>query len=125
MHSLEDYESVLQVSELLFNRKASKEQLLALKEGDLKTVASEIPSFSVPKEKLANGSLTIIDLLAEETAIVSSKGNARRAIKGNAISVNKDKIQHHEAVVNHEALLHGKYIMVENGKKNKYMVVAE
>jgi len=125
IHSQEDYESVLQVSELLFNRKASKEQLLALKEGDLKTVASEIPSFTLPKEKLANGGVNIVDFLAEETEIVASKGDARRAIKGNAISVNKDKVSDHEVVVNHEALLHGKYIMVENGKKNKYMVVVE
>ena len=47
-----------------------------------------------------------------------SVGDARRAIQGNAISVNKYKITSHEAMINHEALLHGKYIMVENGKKN-------
>ena len=58
-------------------------------------------------------------------AILGSKGEARRAIQGNAISINKDKIDGHEATVSHEALLHGKYLMVENGKKNKYIVVAE
>ncbi|MCB0554349.1 MAG: tyrosine--tRNA ligase, partial [Phaeodactylibacter sp.] len=59
------------------------------------------------------------------TEILASKGEARRAIQGKAISVNKDKVNSHEETVNHEALLHGKYIMVENGKKNKFIVMAE
>jgi tyrosyl-tRNA synthetase len=123
VHSQAAYESVLQVTQLLFNRKASKEQLLALGENELKTVAEEIPSFEVPKEVIAGGA-NIVDLLSDHTEIVSSKGDARRAIKGNAISVNKDKVDTHEHTVNAEALLHGKYLMVENGKKNKFIVVA-
>ncbi|MCB9294811.1 MAG: tyrosine--tRNA ligase [Lewinellaceae bacterium] len=124
VHSKEAYRSVLKVTELLFSRQAGKEQLLELGEGELATVASEIPCFRIDKGVLANG-VNIVDLLAEHTAIVASKGDARRAIKGNAISVNKDKISDHEASISHEALLHGKYLMVENGKKNKYIVVAE
>ena len=124
IHSAEDYASVLKVSELLFNRRANKEMLASLDVKELETVASEIDSFSVDRNALTNG-INIIDLLAEQTQIVNSKGDARRAIKGNAISINKDKISHHETTITQEALLHGKYIMVENGKKNKYMVVAE
>ena len=124
VHSQVDYQSVLKVSELLFNRNADKEMLLGLEEKELATVAQEIPSFSVDRTALANG-VNIVDLLAEQTQVVGSKGDARRAIKGNAISVNKDKVSDHEAVINHEALLRGKYLMVENGKKNKYMLVAE
>jgi tyrosyl-tRNA synthetase len=124
VHSQEEYESVLKVSELLFNRKAGKETLMDLSLQDLKTVAEEIPSFSIPKDSLANG-LNIVDLLSEATQVVNSKGDARRAIKNNAISVNKDKIGSHETVINGEALLHGQYMMVENGKKNKYMIIAE
>ena len=124
VHSGEAYRSVLKVTELLFSRQAGKAQLLNLGEGELATVAAEIPSFTIDKNVLANG-VNIVDLLAEHTAIVASKGDARRAIKGNAISVNKDKIEDHEATVSHEALLHGRYLMVENGKKNKYIVVAE
>lgn len=124
IHSREVYESVLKVTQLLFNRKASKEQLLELGERELETVAAEIPSFEVPKEALAGG-VNIVDLLSEQTDIVGSKGDARRAIKGNAISVNKDKVNSHEHTVGPDALLHGKYMMVENGKKNKFMVVAK
>jgi tyrosyl-tRNA synthetase len=124
VHSQEDYESVLKVSELIFNRKASAESLLSLGEKELATVAKEIPSFTVNKDQIANG-LNIIDLLADATQIVNSKGEARRAIKGNAIAVNKDKISDAEATINQESLLQGKYIMVENGKKNKFMLIAE
>ncbi|MEM8523500.1 MAG: tyrosine--tRNA ligase [Bacteroidota bacterium] len=124
VHSQEDYESVLKVTQLLFNKKASKEQLLKLSEANLKTVSEEIPSFTLSKEAVTN-QLSIIDLLAEQTQIVASKGDARRAIKGNAISVNKEKVSNHEHFVTSEDLLKGKYLMVENGKKNKFMLVVE
>ena len=121
IHGENAYRSVLKVTGLLFNRKASKEQLMELSADELATVAAEIPSFKVPASTFENG-VNIIDLLAEATQIVASKGEARRAIKGNAISVNKDKVSDHETMVNQEALLHGKYLMVENGKKNKFIV---
>jgi tyrosyl-tRNA synthetase len=124
IHSEEAFASVQRVSELLFNRKASAETLRSMQAADLKTVAGEIPHFTLAKEQIANG-INIADLLSEATEIVSSKGEARRAIKNNAISVNKEKVQDHEAVINSEALLHGRFIMVENGKKNKYMLVVE
>lgn len=124
VHSEEAYQSVLKVSELLFNKKASREQLLALSGEELETIAAEIPSHSIPKDHLASG-INIVDLLAEASPIVNSKGEARRAIKGNAIAVNKHKINSHDAMINHEELLQGKFLMVENGKKNKYLLIAE
>ena len=123
VHSKEAFEAAKLVSELLFNPKASRETLLHLDEDSLKTVSEEVPSFFVPFEKIEAG-INIIDLLADETDILKSKGDARRAIKGNAIAINKDKIKAHETIIGKESLLHGKYIMVENGKKNKRMVVA-
>lgn len=123
VHSKEAYDSVLKVSELLFNKKASRKQLLGLSAEELATIGAEIPSFSISRDSLAAG-INIVELLAEAAPIVSSNGEARRAIKGNAISVNKNKISNHEAMVNHEELLQGKYIMVENGKKNKYLLIA-
>ncbi len=124
IHSEADYQSVLKVSELLFNRRANKETLLSLDAQALGTVAEEIPCFSISKDQLGNG-ISIVDFLADATGIVGSKGEARRAIQGNAIAINKDKISSHELLVDHSALLHGRYIMVENGKKNKCIVVAQ
>jgi len=124
IHGEEAYRSVLKVTGLLFNRKASKEQLMELSESELKTVAEEIPSFEVFKSAFAN-EVPILDLMAEHTQIVNSKGEARRAIKGNAVSINKEKISDQEMAISTDFLLHGQYLMVENGKKNKFMVVVK
>jgi tyrosyl-tRNA synthetase len=124
IHSEEDYRSVLRVSELLFGRHAGRDELLGLSDAELQTVASEIPSFSISRTALEAG-VGIADLLAEHTAISSSKGEARRALQNNAISVNKEKISAPEHTVTASSLLHNRYLLLENGKKNKYILIAE
>jgi tyrosyl-tRNA synthetase len=124
VHSVEDYESAKIVSAFLFNQKASKEQLLGLTAEQLKNIADDLTSFTVSRTDLSNG-INIADLLADVTSIFASKSEARRAIKGNAIALNKDKVKSSEDVVNADALIHGKYIMIENGKKSKYMIIAD
>lgn len=121
VHSQDDYESVLRVSEILFNKKASAAQLQSLSENELATISQEIPSFSVDHTLLAKG-INIVELIANQTQIVQSNGDARRAIKANALSVNKKKISSHEELIDEAALLRGKYLMVENGKKNKFII---
>ncbi len=123
VHSEEDYASVLKVSELLFGGKADKAALLSMSAAELETVAEEIPPFQIPASLLANG-INIVDLLAEHTQITVSKSEARKAIQNNAISINKEKITSHEQIINHEELLQGKFVMVENGKKNKFIIIA-
>ncbi|PSR08513.1 MAG: tyrosine--tRNA ligase, partial [Bacteroidetes bacterium] len=122
VHSQEDFEAVQQVSNLLFNSKAGADDLHSLKASALQTVAGEIPSFAVDRTAF-HEPVNILDLLAEHTDIVASKSEARRAIKGNAISVNKTKISDEETMLRSDDLLHGRFLMIENGKKNKYMVV--
>ncbi|MBK7408132.1 MAG: tyrosine--tRNA ligase [Saprospirales bacterium] len=124
VHSAEIYQSVLRVTELLFGRQAGKEALLAMTAGELHTVSQEIPCHAVPLGQVQSG-ISIADLLTDATGILASKGDVRRAIQNNAISVNKDKVTSHEHMIHPEALLHGKYLMVENGKKNKYLIIAE
>lgn len=121
VHSEDAYRSVLNVSELLFNKKATREHLLKMPEAELQTVAEEIPTRTITLDALQN-TVNIVDLLTDHTDILDSKSEARRAIKNNAISVNKEKIEHHEATLNQESLLHGKFLLIENGKKNKYIV---
>ena len=124
VHGDEAFESVLKVTNLLFNKKANRENLLEMSADALETVSGEIQSFSIAKSKLEAG-INIADLLSEETTIQGSKGEVRRSIKGGAISVNKEKITSHEAVVDASALLQDKYVMVENGKKKKYLLIVE
>jgi tyrosyl-tRNA synthetase len=123
VHSEDDYASVMEVSELLFNKKADRDYLLKINQKSLATVAEEIPSFKVAKTDLENG-VNIIDILVNG-GVVSSNSDARRAIKGGAVAINKEKITSHEAVVKADELLHGKYMMIDNGKKHKFMLIAE
>lgn len=124
IHGQEAYESVLAVSKLLFDSKADAETLQSLDSGTLAQVAEEIPSPKVSHTSLQNG-LNILDFLSETTGIVDSRSEAKRAIQANTISINKQKIADLGVIVNPADFLHGKYMMVENGKKNKYLVVLE
>ena len=121
IHSKEALNSVQQVTNLLFNKKASQEQLKSLKLEDLKVIAEEIPSYSLSKEVIASP-LSIVDLMVEHTDIFASKSEAKRAIKNNAVSINKEKVSSDDRETSSEDLLHGSFVMIENGKKNKFMI---
>ena len=123
VHSQADYDSVLKVSDILFG-KSDANILRGMTVEELVTIAEEIDTFMVAKTDLAEG-INITDLLAEKTTILKSKTEARKAIQNNAISINKVKISTHEFVVNNEQLLKDRFVMVENGKKNKYLLIAE
>ncbi len=120
VHSEEMFNSVMNVSEILFNKKASAEKLMSMTLEELATISDEIPCYKVKREDVVNSD--IISLISEATDIVSSKSEARRAIKGNAISLNKTKITDFEHKINAEHLIKDKYLMIENGKKNKYII---
>ncbi|MBL0005809.1 MAG: tyrosine--tRNA ligase [Saprospiraceae bacterium] len=122
IHGLSAFQSAKNVTDILFNAKASKEQLYDLSQSDLALIANEIPSFEIPKSILEGG-VSVIDLLSDFSTVLPSKSEARRAIQGGAISVNKDKISDINAVVNPGHLLHGMFMMIENGKKNKTMLI--
>ncbi len=123
IHGREAYHAVLKVSDLLFGRQSGREALLQLSATELEAVAREIPAHQLPAESLSAG-INILDLLAGQTSILASKGEARKAIQNHAISINKLKIDTHEAVIGIGDLLHGRFLMVENGKKNKYILIA-
>lgn len=121
VHSDEDFEAVLKVSELIFNKKVDGEMVKQLDLNTLEAIAKEIPSYQVPKSVITD-KLGIIDLLTEQTDILDSKSAAKRAIKGNAISINKVKTTSEEIQISEENLLHDRYFFVDNGKKNKMIV---
>ncbi|MBX2890221.1 MAG: tyrosine--tRNA ligase [Saprospiraceae bacterium] len=124
LHGQEEYESVLAVSKLLFDPKADAGTLHGLDARTLSQVAEEIPSPKVALSVVQNGA-DILDFLSEKTGILPSRSEAKKAIQNNAISVNKQKISDLNTTVSAADLMHGKYIMVENGKKNKFLVRAE
>jgi tyrosyl-tRNA synthetase len=122
IHGQAAYESVLAVSRLLFDSKADAETLRSLNGSTLAEVAEEIPAPKIALSSIQNG-LNILDFLSEATGILESRSEAKRAIQANTISVNKQKIADPGVMINPADLLHGQFLMVENGKKNKYLVV--
>lgn len=120
VHGDAAFETVLNVSKLLFDPKADASTLATLDADTLAEVALEIPSPEIKGEMLHSGA-QIIELLVE-AGILESKSEAKKAVQGNAVSVNKVKITALDHVVAATDLLHSRYLMVENGKKNKYLV---
>jgi len=124
IHGQAAYESVLAVSKLLFDNKADADTLRSLDAGTLAQVAEEIPSPKISLSAIQDGQ-NILDFLSETTGILESRSEVKRAIQANTISVNKQKVADLGLMVKPADLLHGKFLMVENGKKNKYLVVVE
>src|SRR6056297_3851412 len=123
VHSREDYEMAVEASQIVFG-KGTAEQLRKLNESTFLSVFEGVPQFSVSKAELKTG-INIIDLLAEKTSVFSSKGELRRTIKGNGLSINKEKIGDPELIVDTNFLIDDKYILAQKGKKNYYLIIAE
>ncbi len=123
VHSKEDYEMAVEASQILFG-KGTAEQLRKLNENTFLSVFEGVPQFNIPKSEIENG-VNVIDLLAEKTDIFPSKGELRRTIKGNGLSINKDKIADPELTINSEFLIGGKYILAQKGKKNYYLIIVQ
>ncbi|MBP6398019.1 MAG: tyrosine--tRNA ligase [Saprospiraceae bacterium] len=122
VHSPEDLASVQKVTELLFGKTYdSPEALQQFSPAQLEMVKGEITYKEIPSS-LLNENVSIIDLISDHTGIVASKSEARKAIQNKAVSVNKQKVEVIEHTVSSADLLHGQYLMVENGKKNKVLV---
>ena len=119
VHSQADLETAIAASSLLFG-KSSKEAIEALPEAEFLSVFEGVPSAEVSKSDLVDG-VSIIDLLSDATAFLKSKGEARRALKENSISVNKAKVAE-DCTVTEADLISGKHILLQRGKKNYFLV---
>ncbi|WP_320110313.1 tyrosine--tRNA ligase [Draconibacterium orientale] len=123
VHSREEYHMAVEASQILFG-KGTAEQLRKLNENTFLAVFEGVPQFNISKDELAAG-INVIDLLAEKTEVFPSKGELRRTIKGNGLSINKEKISDPDLVVNNDFLIGGKYILAQKGKKNYFLIIAE
>ncbi len=121
VHSEEAYNRAIEASEILFGKNTA-EQLKNIEERDLLDIFEGVPQFEVSKSAIESGA-QIIDLLAQKSQVFASNGEARRMIKSNAVSVNKLKVGE-DKVVTTEDLLNEKYILVQKGKKNYFLLKA-
>lgn len=120
VHSVEASSGAKEVSTLLFSKDADANFVKSLSMSSLNTIAREIPSHEIVVE---DSTINITDLLATAAPVFPSKSEVRKAIQNNAVSINKVKITSHEHKVSRDEFLHHKYLLVENGKKNKYLLV--
>jgi tyrosyl-tRNA synthetase len=119
VHSEQDYQSALEASEILFG-KGTTETLKNLSEKIFLAVFEGVPQFSVSKNDLVAG-VNIIDFLSEKTTIFPSKSEARRSLKEGGVALNKEKVGE-SLIVNDSHLLNDKYILVQKGKKNYFLI---
>ncbi len=122
VHSQEDLDNALEASNILFG-KSTTESLRKLSESDLLSVFSGVPQASISSSVLSEG-VGIINFSAEHVKAFSSKGEARKMIQGNGVSVNKEKVNLEKAITDSDLLL-GKYILLQKGKKNYYLVTVD
>ncbi len=123
VHGEEGLQNALNASQILFGR-STQETLRSLSKQDFLDVFSGVPQFKVAKTDLDAG-IPLIDFLAVSTSIYSSKGEARKALKGNAVSINKVKEKAQDRQVNAADLLQDNYIIVQKGKKKFNLVIVE
>ena len=118
VHSKEDLKMAVLASKILFGGSTS-DDLKALDEETFLSVFEGVPQFKLSKEDLKLG---ILDIMAEKTKIFSSKGEARRMVKSNAVSINKEKITD-EFSLSKNNLISNKYVLVQKGKKNYFLII--
>ncbi len=122
VHSEEDYQMALEASQILFG-KGTAGQLRKLNESTFLAVFEGVPQFNVAKSEIEQG-INVVDLLAEKTAVFPSRGELRRTIKGNGLSINKEKVTDAALTVGKDFLIGDKYILAQKGKKNYFLIVA-
>ena len=120
VHSEQDYEMAVEASNILFGN-ATSDSLKKLDEETLLAVFDGVPTFEVSKEEVLGKKL--MDVLTENAAVFASKGEMRKLIQNGGFAVNKEKVSDLELSLETELLLNEKYLLVQKGKKNYYLLI--
>ena len=122
VHSKEDYDAAVEASNILFG-KGTRETLAGISEQMFLSVFEGVPTFTVSRTLLEAG-VCPADLMTEHAAIFNSKGEVRRLIKEGALSVNKTKVDENTVLTPNDTINH-KYLLIQKGKKNYYIIVVQ
>ena len=118
VHSHEEYEMALEASGILFG-KGTTESLKLIREDVFLSVFEGVPQFELPSSDIDRD---VLELLAVDTAVFSSKGEARRMVSGGGVSINKQKLSGPDQHITSEDFINNKYLLVQKGKKNYYLI---
>lgn len=122
IHSKEEYEKAVSASEILFGN-STAEALRMIDEQTFLQVFEGVPRFEVEASLLSGEGVNVVNLCVENAAIFPSKGEARKLIQGGGVSINKEKVASAEVVIKSSDLLSNRYLLVQKGKKNYYLIV--
>lgn len=120
VHSAEDYENAVEASGILFSNKAG-DVLRRIDEPTLLAVMEGVPQFEISRS-LIDSDVKLADLLTEHAAVFPSKGEMRKMVQGGGVSINKEKISDPYLPVTSDMLLNSRYILVQRGKKNYFLL---
>ena len=123
VHSIEDYDAAVEASNILFGNSTS-DALKHLDEETLLDVFKGVPQFEISRDELGAG-VKAIDLFTEKAAIFPSKGEMRKLVQSGGISLNKEKLTDQDMIIDSKSLLDNKYLLVQRGKKNYYLLIAK
>lgn len=122
VHSVEDLELAKEASVILFG-KGTKESLSKFDDATLLSIFEGVPQFKVSKDILGQ---TAVDIFTSDDAkVFASKGEMRKLVQGGGVSLNKEKLQSFDQVITESDLLNSKYLLVQRGKKNYYLITVE
>ena len=118
VHNREEYDKAVKASEILFGR-STAEDLVSLDEDLFLEIFDGVPQKEVSKTEILG--VGIVDLVSEKSGFLKSKSEAQRELKGNALSINKVKVDESFAVKESD-LIDGKFLLLQKGKKNYFIV---
>ena len=120
VHSQEEYEGAVEASQILFG-KGTTDSLRKMSESTFLSVFEGVPVFDVNRTVIENG-VSIADLCAGHTQVFTSKGELRRLVQGGGLSINKEKVDNADSSIGPDSLLNNKYLLVQKGKKNYFLI---
>ncbi len=123
VHSRNDYEMAVNASQILFG-KATSETLRSIDEETFLQVFEGVPQFNISKETLSRG-IKAVDLLTETAAVFPSKSEMRKTTQSGGVTINKERLENSEIVIDSSYLIGNKYIIAQRGKKNYFLLIAE
>ena len=123
VHGEEEYEKAVAASGILFGN-ATSDALRSLDEDTLLAVFNGVPTFEISREQLNDG-VKAVDLTTEAAAIFASKGEMRKLVQGGGVSINKEKLAAFDQVITANDLLNEKYLLIQKGKKNYFLLIAK
>jgi len=123
VHGEAEYEKAIKSTEFLFGN-TGIEFLNELSDAEVVSLFDGVPNYTIKLTDLQKG-VNVTDLLAVQTAVFPSKGEAKKMILGGGTAINREKVASADAIFNHDSLINGKFLVAQKGKKNYFLIIAE